>query len=107
RAAFRVSRSTFDSPDLAHWLALDVAAAALRAAALDPDPAATGVIVGNTLTGDSSRASAMRLRWPYVRRVLEATIPAGELRGYVAEIEQSFNQPCAAVTEDALAGWLS
>src|SRR5207237_8929764 len=100
RAAFRVSRSTFDSPDLAHWLALDVAAAALRDAALDPDPAATGVIVGNTLTGDSSRASAIRLRWPYVRRVLEATIPAGELRGYVDATEQRFKQPSAAVPDD-------
>ena len=30
----------------------------------------TGVIIGNTLTGDSSRAAALRLRWPYVRRVL-------------------------------------
>ena len=32
---------------------------------------ATGVFVGNTLTGEFSRANMLRLRWPYVRRVVD------------------------------------
>ncbi len=31
----------------------------------------TAVIVGNTLTGEFTRANLMRLRWPYVRRMVE------------------------------------
>jgi enediyne polyketide synthase len=107
RAAFRVSRSTFESTDLAHWLALDVSAAALRDAGVDPDPASSGVIVGNTLTGDTSRAASLRLRWPYVRRVLESAIPPNELRPHLDAVERQFKQPFAAVTEDTLAGGLS
>jgi enediyne polyketide synthase len=107
RAAFRVSRGTFESTDLAHWLALDVAAAALRDARVEHDPASTGVIVGNTLTGDSSRASSLRLRWPYVRRVLESVVPREELRTHVDAIERRFKEPFAAVSEDTLAGGLS
>ena len=34
----------------------------------------TGVFLGNTLTGEFSRANVMRLRWPYVRRVVEASL---------------------------------
>jgi len=35
-------------------------------------------VIGNTLTGDVSHASALRLRWPYVRRVLaDAMIESG------------------------------
>ena len=34
----------------------------------------TGVVVGNTLTGEFSRADVLRLRWPYVRRVVDAAL---------------------------------
>ena len=78
RVAFRVVGSTFRSADLAHWLALDVAARALADAgfpeARDLPRETTGVLVGNTLTGEFSRANTLRLRWPYVRRVLEAAL---------------------------------
>ena len=78
RLRFRVSGSTFRSADLAHWLALDVAGQALgdagfiKAKGLPRET--TGVFLGNTLTGEFSRANAMRLRWPYVRRTLEANL---------------------------------
>ncbi len=104
RAKYRVSRSTYDSADLAHWLALEVADAALRDAAFEPPADTTGVILGNTLTGDSSRANSLRLRWPYVRRAaMNAGISGEELR----KLEEEFNGPLAAVGEDTLSGGLS
>ena len=36
----------------------------------------TGVIVGNSLTGERTRANLLRLRWPYARRALRAAIRA-------------------------------
>src|SRR4051812_41721016 len=81
RVRFRVAGPTFRSADLAHWLALDVASQALADAGF-PDAEglprdSTGVLLGNTLTGEFSRAQLMRLRWPYVRRTLAAAL-AGE-----------------------------
>src|SRR6185295_2904385 len=104
RAKYRVSRATYDSADLAHWLALEVADAALRDAGFDPPVDTTGVIVGNTLTGDSSRANSLRLRWPFVRR---AAINAGVTGEMLQKLEQEFTSPLALVGEDTLAGGLS
>ena len=104
RARYRVSRSTFESADLAHWLALEIADLALQDAGFMPPQSSTGVIVGNTLTGDSSRAASLRLRWPYVRRAAtEAGIEGEALR----RLEEKFNEPFAAIGEDSLAGGLS
>src|SRR5450755_1378073 len=78
RIAFRVVGTTFRAADLAHWLALDVASRALADAGFTDGNGlpreATGVLLGNTLTGEFSRANTMRLRWPYVRRVLNAAL---------------------------------
>jgi enediyne polyketide synthase len=116
RAKFRISRPAFESADLAHWLALDVAAAAVddarsRGGAMLP-LASCGVIVGNTLTGDSSRAASLRLRWPYVRRVMDAAL-AGDgwepdrRAPFLEDLEQRFKAPFAEVREETLAGGLS
>src|SRR2546421_4063659 len=71
RVRFRISGSTFRSSDLAHWLALDIAARALADAGFSDSTTlpqeSTGVFLGNTLTGELSRANSLRLRWPYVR----------------------------------------
>ena len=104
RAKYRVSRSTFESADLAHWLALEVADRALADAGFEPPQNMTGVIVGNTLTGDSSRAASLRLRWPYVKR---AAIEAGISGNALDRLEQTYNAPFAAIGEDSLAGGLS
>ena len=78
RVAFRVVGSTFRAADLAHWLALDVASRALADAGFPEGRGlpreTTGVLLGNTLTGEFSRANTLRLRWPYVRRVVEAAL---------------------------------
>ncbi|MGH3395714.1 MAG: polyketide synthase, partial [Streptosporangiaceae bacterium] len=81
--AFRIPVPVYAATDPAHWLALETAARALAAAGfpggtgLDRDR--IGVIIGNSLAGDASRASALRLRWPYVRRVLGESLFAGDV----------------------------
>src|SRR5579864_6208700 len=117
RLHFRVSGDTYLSTDLSHWLALDVAEQALSDAGMANGSAGqrerTGVFVGNTLTGEFSRANLMRLRWPYVRRVISAALQngGGKLSGddarLLAEIESLYKRPFLATTEDSLAGGLS
>ena len=102
RVAFRVVGSTFRSADLAHWLALDVASRALADAGFPEGRGlpreSTGVLVGNTLTGEFARANALRLRWPYVRRVVEAALVkegwSPETRGgFLDRLESEYKSP--------------
>jgi enediyne polyketide synthase len=116
RVRFNVSGPTFRSTDLAHWLALEVVADALADAGY---PGGDGlarkrtlVVVGNTLTGEFSRANALRLRWPYVRRVVAAALEReGQSEDhrtrFLADLERDFKAPFAPVGEDTLAGGLS
>jgi enediyne polyketide synthase len=115
RARFRVPQSAFDRTDMAHWLALDVASRALQC--LSPDSVRAecdniAVIVANTLTGEFSRAHALRYRWPYVARAVraaaEAALPAdADVAALLAAAERHFKAPLAAPDEDSLAGALS
>jgi enediyne polyketide synthase len=109
RQRFKLAGSTVRSSDIVHWLALDVAHRALEDAGL-PDGdglprETTGVIVGNSLTGEMSRAASLRLRWPYVARVL-AALP-GDAAARLDEIERAFKRALPAPDEDTLAGGLS
>ena len=116
RVAFRVVGSTFRAADLAHWLALDIASRALADAGF-PDGhelprEATGVLLGNTLTGEFSRANTLRLRWPYVRRVLDAALvkenwSAEQREKFLAGLEEKYKSPFPPVGEETLAGGLS
>lgn len=116
RVKFRVAGPTYRSADLVHWLALDVAARALEDSGLEQHgglPAeSTGVILGNTLTGEFSRAGLMRLRWPYVRRVVGERLHAQgwdtERRGaFLADLEGYYKSPFEPTGEETLAGGLS
>ena len=116
RMRFRVSGSTFRSVDMAHWLALDVAAQALEDAGFPNGEGlpldTSGVLLGNTLTGEFSRASQMRLRWPYVNRVVQAVLANREWPGeqsgpLLAELEELYKAPFPPVGEETLAGGLS
>jgi enediyne polyketide synthase len=116
RVAFRVVGSTYRAADLAHWLALDVASRALADAGFAEGSGlpreATGVLLGNTLTGEFSRANALRLRWPYVRRVIEAALTredwtAARRQTFLAKLEEEYKAPFAPVGEESLAGGLS
>ena len=116
RVRFRVAGPTFRSTDPAHWLALDVASRALADAGF-PDGQGlpretTGVLLGNTLTGEFSRAASLRLRWPYVRRVLASVLreeswPEERRELLLQRMERSYKQPFPPVTEETLAGSLS
>jgi enediyne polyketide synthase len=116
RLRFRVSGSTYRAVDLTHWLALDVAAQALADAGYaeaDGLPRETcGVLVGNTLCGEFSRAALMRLRWPYVSRLVEAALrdegwSTPQRGAFVAKLEEQYKAPFAPVGEETLAGGLS
>jgi enediyne polyketide synthase len=116
RERFKVAGNTFRSTDLTHWLALDIADQALRDAGF-PDGAglprdSTGVLLGNTLTGEFSRASLMRLRWPYVRRVVDARLASEDWErarrtAFLAQLENAYKAPFAEADGETLAGGLS
>ena len=116
RSQFHISKDAFAAADLAHWLALDVASQALEDAKLLRAPAdqreRTAIYVGNSLTGEFSRANLMRLRWPYVRRVLAAAFKQSKhgndiTEDLLASIEDLYKAPFPATNEESLAGGLS
>ncbi|HEX3588102.1 MAG TPA: type I polyketide synthase [Pseudonocardiaceae bacterium] len=116
RLKYKVAGSTYRSTDLTHWLALDVAAAALADAGF-PDATglpgqATGVVIGNSLTGEFARANLMRLRWPYVRRTLAAALAEkgwddDETSTFLRDLEPVYKAPFPPIDEDTLAGGLA
>jgi enediyne polyketide synthase len=116
RVRFRIAGSTFRAADLAHWLALDIAAQSLVDAGFPAAEGlpneATGVFLGNTLTGEMSRANSLRLRWPYVRRVLQSALaerglPPEAMGEIVGKCEELYKAPFPEVGEETLAGNLS
>src|SRR5262245_19936723 len=116
RACFRVPGATYRAADPAHWLTLDVAAAALEDAGFPEGDGlpreATGVFVGNTLTCEFSRANTMRWRRPYVLRVVrkvleEDACPPERQRELLAQMETLYKQPFPPVGAETLAGGLS
>jgi len=113
-ARFRIPRAAFEATDLAHWLALEVAADAIDAAGgvalLDRER--TAVIVANTLTGEFSRAALLRLRWPWLDRELGEALAAAGIGGAEAiaaragfrdRLRAAFRAP----DEESLAGGLA
>ena len=114
-AARRVTLSTYEATDISHWLALEVALEAIADAGFDRETIPrenTGVIVGNTLTGEQSRANTMRLRWPFVRRALNAAfqsagLPPEQFGDTEERFESFYKSVFPPVNEDTLAGGLS
>ncbi len=116
RVRFRVGGTTFRSTDMTHWLALDVAAQALTDAGFPEGEGlkreSTGVLLGNTLTGEFSRANIMRLRWPYVRRVVDAALveqgwSIEQRQNFLGTLETQYKTPFPTINEESLAGGLS
>ncbi len=111
----RIPKKTVESTDIVHWLALDIALKTFEDAGykLSEIPLQnTGVIVGNTLTGEQTRSQSLRLRWPYVQKVLNATLghlgKSIEERSQIAsEMEKIYKSAFYPVTEDSLAGGLA
>jgi enediyne polyketide synthase len=116
RIGFRVVGSTFRAADLVHWLALDVATQALDDAGFPQGHGlpcdTTGVVLGNTLTGELSRANLLRLRWPYVRRVVDTTLAhqnwsLEQRQAFLEALEVQFKAPFPPIGAETLAGNLS
>lgn len=111
----RIPKTTFESTDIVHWLALDVALKALKDAGYDRNDISnekSGVILGNTLTGEQTRSSTMRLRWPYVKRALYAAakvrgLPFPMIEELTKTMETFYKSVFPKITEDSLAGGLS
>jgi enediyne polyketide synthase len=116
RVKYRIGGSTFRSTDMTHWLALDTVARALEDAGFAGGEGLpkteTGVVIGNTLTGEFSRANLMRLRWPYVRRTVGAALREQgwddrQLGVFLDQLEQRYKTPFPPIDEDSLAGGLA
>ncbi|RKZ54863.1 MAG: erythronolide synthase [Candidatus Parabeggiatoa sp. nov. 2] len=116
RVKYRVAGGTYRSTDLTHWLALDVAAQALEDAGFPEGKGlskeSTSVLVGNTLTGEFSRAALMRLRWPFVRRMVDAELRkqgwnTARINAFLIDLEVNYKKPFEPVGEETLAGGLS
>ncbi|PWK23873.1 enediyne polyketide synthase [Arcicella aurantiaca] len=116
RIKYKVSKSTFERTDFTHWLALDVAAGALKDAGFENgeglDKNRVGVVLGNSLTGEFSRSGIMRLRWPYVRKVLEKTLKnlnhtQEDINIILSNAEKTYKEPFPEPDADSLAGGLS
>ena len=114
RPAFSIPGPLFRSSDMVHWLALDVAKRALDDAGfagLPVDPRRVSVLIGNTLSGDYTRSQTLRLRWPYVRRTVAATLARHGLSSHLAQVlpdlERAYKEPFSPISEESLAGGLS
>lgn len=111
----RIPKKTIESSDIVHWLALDTAEKALEDAGYSRETVPTelaGVILGNTLTGEQTRAETMRLRWPFVRKTLRAAaqakgLPQATTETLVETMEKFYKSVFAPITEDSLAGGLA
>jgi enediyne polyketide synthase len=114
RAGLRIPRKTFEATDLTHWLALELAEETIDAiGGIDRlDRSRTAVVVANTLAGEFSRSSLLRLRSPFLIDVLaDAAASEGltaeataRLRdAFESELRRHFPDP----NEDSLAGGLA
>lgn len=111
----RFPKQTYESTDIAQWLALEIAISALDDAGYVDNAELgdrTAVVVGNTLTGEHTRSNSMRFRWPYVRKAL---LTAANVEGVSEDIQQSladtmeelYKSAFPPITEDTLAGGLA
>jgi len=111
RSAFRIPGRVFRAADPVHWLALETADRALRDAGhpmgqgLDRDRVA--VVVGNSLGGEVTRARTLRLRWPYVRGILESTLPVADRDAVIDRVAQRYLSAFPEVDDETLAGGLA
>ncbi len=114
-ASHRIPLSTYKSTDIVQWLALEVALSTIGNAGYTKQTIPrekTGVIVGNSLTGEITRARTMRLRWPYVKKALSAAaeslkLPDHQVYAIKDALRAYYLSPFPVTNEDSLAGGLS
>ncbi len=111
----RIPFSTVRTTDIVHWLALETSLEAVADAGYTRETLPgerTGVIIGNTLTGEQTRANTMRLRWPFVRRALQVAARAQgmddrQIHRLTRTLKDRYTAVFPPVDEDTLAGGLS
>ncbi|WP_344760524.1 SDR family NAD(P)-dependent oxidoreductase [Actinokineospora globicatena] len=116
RSAFRVPVGVHRAVDHTHWLALQTAAEALADAGV-PDGDGlprdeVGVVLGNSLGGEFSRAAQIRTRWPFVARAAGAAlrgsaVPDEVAAAVLAELEAQVKGRFPEPTDETLAGALA
>ncbi len=112
---FRLAPITVLASDLTHWLALDTATKAIADSNLNlqkEDTARIGCIIGNSLGGEFARSHNLRLRSPYLKKVLSDVFTKTGLNDttkdqLINDIENYYNAPFPNITEDTLAGNMS
>ncbi|MEU4620103.1 SDR family NAD(P)-dependent oxidoreductase [Actinoplanes sp. NPDC023801] len=120
RERFGIPGKLFRSADLSHWLALETAADALADAGLDDgglqaygiDRDQVGVVLGNSLTGEFSRAWTVRARLPFLRQACSTALgragAAADLsRTVLAELDSLVRGAFPDANDETLAGSLS
>lgn len=114
RGSLRIPRKTYEATDLTHWLALELAAGTIDAiGGIDRlDRSRTAVVVANTLAGEFSRSSLLRLRSPFLNDVLtDAAASEGLTAKATARLRDAFESELrrhfADPNEDSLAGGLA
>ena len=111
----RIPYSTFKVTDITHWLALEVALKAISDACYLPEDISgtkTGVIIGNCSTGEQTRAYALRLRWPYIKKAFLAAAQDTDIsQSLMEQIEHNlkwhYKSAFPPTNEDSLAGSIS
>jgi enediyne polyketide synthase len=116
RERFGIPASAYRAADHTHWLALETAAGALADAGfpegsgLDRD--GVGVVLGNSLAGEFTRAGYLRLRWPFLAdaaagALAAAGVPAERAAAALSELEQRVKRPFPEPGDETLAGSLA
>jgi enediyne polyketide synthase len=114
-ASKRIPKTVVETADIAHWVALEVAIAALEDSGYtraNVQGERTGVILGNSLTGEQTRSNNMRLRWPFIQRVIRAAaqakgLPLPMVDELATAMEEYYKSVFSPFTEDTLSGNLS
>lgn len=114
RTRFRVPEAAYEAADLAHWLALEIGSDAIHAAggAEIVGRDRTAVIVGNTLTGEFSRANSLRLRLPFLSAALQEVLKGERVdptaqESILSRFGDLIRERLPAPTEESLAGGLA
>ncbi|WP_268239382.1 beta-ketoacyl synthase N-terminal-like domain-containing protein, partial [Longimycelium tulufanense] len=116
RERFGVPGPLHRAADHTHWLALETAADALADAGMPNgeglDRDRVGVVLGNSLTGEFTRAGILRLRWPFLRRAALAALTQAGITGpahaeVLAALERQVKQPFPEPGDESLAGALA
>lgn len=113
-SAFRIPKRTYEATDHTHWLALELASEAILAiGGIERiDRTRTAVVVANTLAGEFSRSSLLRLRAPFLNELM---VDAAALEGLAADVttrlraafEDQLRRHFPDPNEESLAGGLA